>query len=127
MSYVLRVAVPVESGTGLDAVFSPHFGHAPGFALIDVSQGASHFVRMIENPPHGAGGCGATVSLLVANGVRAVVAGGMGRGPLVGLANAGVAVFRSSDAATVGDAVAAYIEGTVEPFELDQSCQGHHH
>ncbi len=126
MTHVLRLAVPVEQGTGLDATFSQHFGHAPAFALVDVSGGHPHFVRTIENPPHETGGCGATVGLLVANGVRAVIAGGMGRGPLAGLTGAGVAVYHDGESVTAGDAVTAYVEGRHQPFGLDQSCQGHH-
>ena len=127
MSEKLRIAVPVEDGEGLDAVRSAHFGHAAGFAIVDVDAGNDEVaVGMLTNPPHSHGGCMTTVNLLAANGVQAVSAAGMGRGPLTGLTNAGIVIHHDSESATVREAVLAILEGRTAPFGDDHACQGHH-
>lgn len=125
MTDSMRIAVPVESGEGLGAIRSAHFGHAAGFALVDVADGVPNGVRMVLNPPHTQGGCGITVNLLASQGVTAVSAAGMGRGPLKGLVDAGIAVHHDAASATVGEAVAAIIEGRTAAFGPDHACQGH--
>ena len=119
------VAVPTESGEGLGAVCSPHFGHAAGFVLVSVDSGDLGAVRTIANPPHSEGGCMAIVRLLVENGVTAVSVGGMGGGPLAGLTRAGVAVHHDSGSATVKQAVEAVVSGSAVLFGEDHTCQGH--
>lgn len=127
MSEKMRVAVPIEAGEGLEAVRSAHFGHAPAFVLVDIEGGVPVAVSLVVNPPHAAGGCGATVGLLAGSGVDAVSAAGMGRGPLSGLAAAGIAVHHDTDSSTVGEAVAAIVGGRTAPFDPGRACSGHRH
>lgn len=121
----MRIAIPVEQGEGLAAVRSAHFGHAAGFALVDVVDGAAGEVTMLVNPPHEHGGCLSTVNILAAHGVSAVSAAGMGRGPLNGLLAAGIEVHHDPESATVGEAVAAMLEGRTQAFGAQHACQGH--
>jgi predicted Fe-Mo cluster-binding NifX family protein len=120
-----RVAVPTERPGGLDAPRSDHFGHAAAFVIADVMDDAIGSVTSIANPPHEQGGCMMTVNLLAAQGVTEVVAGGMGRGPLTGLARAGIHTYHSPDTATAGDAIQALADGTLEAFSVNDTCQGH--
>jgi predicted Fe-Mo cluster-binding NifX family protein len=119
------VAVPTESGEGLCAVCSPHFGHAAGFVLVSVNEGNVGAVRTIANPPHSEGGCMAIVRLLAENGVTTVSAAGMGGGPLTGLTRAGIVVHYDAGSATVQQAVEAVIGGCTARFGEDHTCQGH--
>lgn len=66
-----------------------------------------------------------TVNLLANNGVTAVSAAGMGRGPLRGLLAAGIAVHHDVESVTVGDAVAAIVEGRTARFGEEHACGGH--
>lgn len=125
MGETIRVAVPVESGEGLEAQRSAHFGHAAAFALVDVTAGKPAGVMMLANPPHAHGGCGTTVNLLVSQGVTTVSAAGMGRGPLGGLLAAGVDVHHDVESVTVAEAIAAIVEGRTHSFGSDHVCQGH--
>jgi len=122
-----RVAVPVESGDGLGAVRSAHFGHAPGFAVVEVDDGVATFIEMLANPPHTQGGCMTTVNLLASRGVTDVSAAGMGGGPLNGLLAAGIAVHHDAVSSSVGEAVTAIVEGRTATFGADRACRGHHH
>jgi predicted Fe-Mo cluster-binding NifX family protein len=124
-SKLQRVAVPTERTGGLDAPRSDHFGHAAAFVIADVMNDAIGDVTSVANPPHAQGGCMMTVNLLAAHGVTAVVAGGMGRGPLTGLARAGIHIYYSDDTPTAGDAIQALADGQLEAFGVDHTCQGH--
>jgi predicted Fe-Mo cluster-binding NifX family protein len=125
MSDHIRIAVPVEHGEGLEAVRSAHFGHAAGFALVDVTDGVPVGVTMLANPPHSHGGCMTTVNLLASEGVQAVSALGMGQAPLNGLMNAGIAVHHDPSSSSVGEAVSAIVGGRTAAFGADHTCQGH--
>jgi predicted Fe-Mo cluster-binding NifX family protein len=125
MAADMVIAIPVESGEGLQAVRSAHFGHAAGFVLVSVSGDDVREVRTIANPPHTQGGCMSTVNLLALNGVTAVTAGGMGGGPLSGLSRSGIAVYFDGVSPTVSDAVQAVLDGRVDRFSDQHVCQGH--
>lgn len=127
MNDALRIAVPVESGEGLEAVRSQHFGHAPGFVLVDIVDGAVAGITHVSNPPHTHGGCMLIVNALASHGVGAVSAAGMGPGPLGGLMTAGIAVHHDTESRTVSEAVAAILEGRTGRFTAEQACRGHHH
>jgi predicted Fe-Mo cluster-binding NifX family protein len=120
------VAVPSELDGGLDAPRSGHFGHAPGFTLVTITDGVPGPVRTIENPPHTSGGCMGTVNILAAAEVTAVVAAGMGGGPLGGLRSAGIEVYFEDSEPTVRGAVDAVLTGRIVPFGGDHVCRGHH-
>jgi predicted Fe-Mo cluster-binding NifX family protein len=71
------VAVAVVEGSDLSAAVGTHFGRSPRFLLV---RGSGENVRVLDNSrAEAAQGAGpATASLLVRNGVTAVVAGQFG-------------------------------------------------
>lgn len=124
MSENVRIAVPIKSGQGLEALRSEHFGHSEAFAIVEIEAGEPIATGILVNPPHSHGGCMVTVNLLTSNGVTAVSAAGMGRGPLRGLLAAGIVVHHDADSVTVGDAVAAIVEGRTARFGEEHACGG---
>ena len=122
---IRRVAVPTEQPGGLEARRSNHFGHAAAFVIADVMDDAIGQVTSVTNPPHVHGGCMTTVNMLSSHGVTAVVAGGMGRGPLTGLTRAGIHIYYSADTATAGEAIQALTDGELHAFNTNNACQGH--
>jgi predicted Fe-Mo cluster-binding NifX family protein len=125
MSARSRIAIPIESGQGLEAVRSAHFGHSPAFAIVDVEDGSPVATGILPNPPHEHGGCMVTVNLLASNDVSAVSAAGMGGGPLRGLIAAGIEVHRDAVSTTVAEAVDAITEGRTTRFGEEHACGGH--
>jgi predicted Fe-Mo cluster-binding NifX family protein len=125
MSHSGRIAVPTEGAGGLDAARSMHFGRAASFTVVDVVDGEITGATVVVNPPHEHGGCGSTVSLLVAAGATTVIAGGMGGGPRSGLATAGVEVCFDGTAETARSAVDEYLAGARDAFGEQHVCRGH--
>lgn len=120
------VAFPSIAPGGLDALLSPHFGHCDVFTLVTLNENGVEKVDAIPGVPHEHGGCMAPVNLLASHGSKALVAAGMGRQPLLGFAEVGIAVYRCDDTATVGEAVSAFLNDRLPQFDLGLTCGGHH-
>ena len=53
-----------------------------------------------------------------------LLAGGMGMRPLMGFNQVGIQVFHGGDAASVQDAVDAFLAGSLAPFSMNHTCGG---
>ncbi|MEA3232404.1 MAG: NifB/NifX family molybdenum-iron cluster-binding protein [Thermodesulfobacteriota bacterium] len=118
------VAVPSENPGGLDAPLGAHFGHCAMYTLISVEDAQIKDVKVIPNMPHEQGGCMAPVNYLSENGVKALIAGGMGMRPLMGFNQVGIEVYFGGDHQTVGEAVNALVAGDLSQFSQEHTCGG---
>lgn len=118
------VAVPSSMPGGLQAPLGAHFGHCDLYTLVSIADGKIHQVEVIPNVPHQQGGCMAPVQYLAEKGAQALIAGGMGLRPLMGFHQVGIRVFYGGDAATVGDAVNAFVQGSLPQFDQQHTCGG---
>ncbi|MBW1776044.1 MAG: NifB/NifX family molybdenum-iron cluster-binding protein [Deltaproteobacteria bacterium] len=118
------IAVPSLSPGGLDASISAHFGHCEIYTLLSVEEGEVQDVRVIPNVPHQQGGCMAPVNHLADHGVNVLIAGGMGMRPLMGFHQVGIDVFHCGMSQTVGEAVGAYLQGSLPAFGQMHTCGG---
>jgi predicted Fe-Mo cluster-binding NifX family protein len=64
------------------------------------------------------------VNYLAKNGVTVLISGGMGMRPLMGFNQAGIEVYRGTEAATVDAAVKALISGDLQCFTREHTCGG---
>jgi FKBP-type peptidyl-prolyl cis-trans isomerase 2/predicted Fe-Mo cluster-binding NifX family protein len=130
----MLIAIPSELPGGLDSSISDHFGHCGAFTLVKVENGEIGEVSILENGGHEQGGCLAPVQLLKQHGVEALLAGGMGKRPLAGFQQVGIAVHFKKSAESVRDAVNLFIAGDCPAFDEAETCGGggggcggHHH
>ncbi|MBW1708906.1 MAG: NifB/NifX family molybdenum-iron cluster-binding protein [Deltaproteobacteria bacterium] len=126
MTEKVVVAVPSNPPGGLDAEVSGHFGHCDFFTLVTLveNEGIGE-ISVLPNVPHEQGGCMAPVNFLAQNGVKVLVAGGMGMRPLMGFNSVGISVFHSNGLTQVGEVVVALAEGRLPRFGQDNTCGGH--
>ena len=122
----ITVAVPSTNPGGLESPLGAHFGHCDLFTLVEVADGQVQSVQLLPNVPHQQGGCMAPVNHLAQNGVKALIAGGMGMRPLMGFNQAGINVFYGGGVQTVGEAIDAFLSGTLQLFTQDFTCGGGH-
>lgn len=122
----ITIAIPSELPGGLDAAVGQHFGHCDVYTLVDVQDGKILDVRTLENVPHQQGGCMAPVNHLAQNGVKVLIAGGMGMRPLMGFQQVGIQVFHGAGAPSVGHALQALLTGTLPAFSTQFTCGGGH-
>lgn len=130
MSDTILVAVPSEAPGGLSAQPSAHFGHCAAYTVAAVTNGAIGETRVVANKGHEHGGCVQPVQELAKDGVRALLAGGMGKRPLDAMRAAGIKVYHCQGFPTVEAALLAFAQGKLQPFEEDDLCKGncgHHH
>jgi len=119
-----RIAIPSTLPGGLEAGVGAHFGHCDIYTIVDVKAGLIAEVSTLPNVPHQQGGCLAPVNHLAQHGVTVLIAGGMGLRPLMGFNQAGIEVFRGTEAPSVGHAVKALIQGDLQRFTREFTCGG---
>lgn len=119
-----RIAIPSTQPGGLEAGVGAHFGHCDLYTVVDVKEGQITQVSTLPNVPHQQGGCLAPVNYLAKNGVTVLIAGGMGLRPLMGFNQAGIEVYRGTEAANVDAAVKSLISGDLQRFTRDHTCGG---
>ncbi|MBO4369641.1 MAG: NifB/NifX family molybdenum-iron cluster-binding protein [Desulfovibrio sp.] len=103
-----------------------HFGHCDVFTLVSIEENEVKEVSTLINPPHEQGGCLAPVQLLASQGVKALLAGGMGFRPLMAFNQVGIKAFYSGTFTKVGDAVKAFLAGQLPEFSQEHTCHGGH-
>lgn len=121
----MLIAVPSDAPGGLDANISEHFGHCEVFTLVQVDEREVGEVTLVPNGEHEQGGCLAPVTSLKEKGAETMITGGMGRRPLAGFEQAGIAVHHKGDAVTVGEAIEHFLAGRCPQFGDDHACGGH--
>lgn len=120
-----RLVVPVERDEHYRSRISPHFGRAPLFAVVEISQdGVARSLEMVESMGEHAGGRGFAHDAVADLRPDAVVVMGMGPRGLQRFQNDGVAVF-TGDVTTVGEAVEAYVRGQLRG--LTEACREARH
>lgn len=118
------VAIPSTQPGGLESALGAHFGHCDVYTLVEVAEGKVQTVRTLPNVPHEQGGCMAPVNHLAQNGVQILIAGGMGMRPLMGFNQVGINVFHGGGLETVGEAVEAFLQGSLQRFSSELTCGG---
>ena len=114
----MKIAVPVTSNNQIDS----HFGHCESYGVFTISDKKEiSDIRRVQSPQ----GCGCKsdiASVLAADGVSLMLAGGIGGGAINVLNNSGIEVIRgcSGDALEV---VKLYLKGLVE--DSGSSCHQH--
>lgn len=126
MSEAILVAVPSEAPGGLDAAPSAHFGHCAFYTVAKVENGQISDIHIVPNKEHEHGGCAQPVQELAAQGVKALLAGGMGMKPLAAMQQSGIEVYYCVNQPTVGDALKAFGQGKLQAFGKEQLCSGCH-
>jgi len=118
----MKIAVPVTKENQIDS----HFGHCESYGVFTISDNNKiSDIKSLESPQ----GCGCKsniASVLAADGVTVMLAGGIGGGAINVLNNSGIEVVRgcSGDATEI---VKLYVAGLVK--DSGSSCHAHesHH
>ena len=118
----LIVAVPSTHPGGLEAEPADHFGQCDAYTLVTLKDTDIEDVKVLPNPTHEHGDCLGPVNILAGSGVRVLIAGGMGRRPLVGFSDAGIIVMHDGGAATVREALDAKLTGQLRQFGNEHIC-----
>jgi len=120
----MRIVVPSMKPGGMDADVSAHFGHCEVFTLVELEGKKVKKASILDNPAEH--DCMVPVELMVKKGVKTVLIGGIGRGPLLGMQDAGIAVYIGATG-KVKDAISDFQDGYLRLAKADDVCHGCHH
>lgn len=119
----MQLCIPVLDDQGLDSHVCGHFGSAPAFMIVDSESGACRL--LVNNNAHHAHGMCQPLAALAGQTIDGIIVGGIGMGALMKLQAAGITVYRAVHE-TVGQTIAAFKEGTLQPVAAHEACAGHH-
>ncbi len=111
----MNICLPVERPDGLESKIFANLRAAPALLIVDSESGG---ISVIDTS---AGVCGAIPADIDA----LVFAGGIGRGMFNGLQQQGIRFF-TTDADTVGEALAQFAAGNLQEVGEVASCSGGH-
>jgi len=118
----IRLAIPVEDATGLNARLSQHFGRAPYFAVVELDENGKVLnLQMVPNKSEHFGGMGKPPEILMSLRPNAVITYGMGPRAINMFQNANIAVLQANKF-IVEEIIDAY--NREELVELTEGC--HH-
>jgi predicted Fe-Mo cluster-binding NifX family protein len=122
---VVRLVIPIEGFDIERSVIFPHFGRAPEFAVVDLSnEGRIISIRSERNVGEHFGGQGGPETIVASLKPDALVVKGMGPRGLAAFQSNGIVVFTSS-ATTLGEVVEAYLAGRLSC--LTEPCKDARH
>jgi len=120
----MKICFPISSNDGLESPVYNHFGSAPKFLLVD-SETAEATVLSNQDLGHAHGLC-KPLKAIAGHTVDAIVVGGIGKGALAGLHQAGLKVYLAQEA-SVADNLASLMNNTLPEVTADMVCGGHSH
>jgi predicted Fe-Mo cluster-binding NifX family protein len=122
---MVRLVIPVESFENERSVIFPHFGRAPEFAVIEISNdGRVMSMTSQKNVGEHFGGQGGAEPFVTGLGPDALVVKGMGPRGLQAFQSNGIAVF-TGPVNNVGEAIESYLSGRLSG--LTEPCRDARH
>ncbi len=104
------MAVPVLEDKGLESPVAEHFGHAPFFAVAELSEGRIEKLEILENPYAAEHGPGQVPRWLAEMGVEVLVVRGIGWRAMQFFEGYGIRVYRGATG-TLGQVLEALAGG----------------
>jgi predicted Fe-Mo cluster-binding NifX family protein len=118
----VKICIPTENGSGIEARLCDHFGSAPYFIIVEPETG-SYEVVSNNNEHHAHGQC-MPMQQLSGLDLDSVVCRGMGRNALARFASGGITVF-TTRSQTVSEVIEEARNGLLQPLDPSGACAGH--
>ena len=115
-----KIIVPVDVFNGVNSPISWHFGRAPYFALVEVSEGQIKSITSIKNVGEHFGGRGKAKELILIYNPDIIIVRSIGPRALYSFQELGIPVL-TGEVETVKEAIEAYFKGMLKP--LTESCR----
>ncbi|MFP4655738.1 MAG: NifB/NifX family molybdenum-iron cluster-binding protein [Methanohalobium sp.] len=119
----MKVCIPSNGNSGLEATIGEHFGRASNYTLIDTE---SNSVEVIPNIGEHMGGTGKPPEFLSKAGVEVMLCSGLGPRAINMFENYCIDVYVGAKG-TVKDALESWNSGTLEEATKENACNSHRH
>lgn len=121
----MRIAISINSNSGLDAVSSHHFGRCPYFVLVDIAEGKVVWEKVIDNPHFAEHRPGQVPGFISSQGVDLMISGHMGRRAMEFFKDFGISTATGARG-TARETLDRFLAG--ELSDAEACCeQGSHH
>ena len=118
------VAVPSDGPGGLDAAPSAHFSRCACYTLARIHGETISDVSILPNSGREQSDCLRPLKELAGLGIKAILAGGMGLRPLMGMESLGITPYYNAGHDTVRATLEAFAEGRLPRFAEDNTRRG---
>ncbi|MHA1410285.1 MAG: NifB/NifX family molybdenum-iron cluster-binding protein [Candidatus Odinarchaeia archaeon] len=120
----MRIVVPLINDKGLESSISPHFGRAPFFGVVEVSEDGTYSVVIKSNTSQHFGGMGTPSENILSFQPDVLITIGMGPRAISILTQHNVKLFKAISG-SLKDNIDAYFNNKLNP--LDEPCEDAHH
>ena len=120
----MKICIPTQDASGLQALLYGHFGSAPYFTIVDAETDDVETISNF-NDHHQHGQC-SPLETIGKHNISAMICRGMGRRAVQALAEAGITVYLG-DGLTVEDCLQKFRNDQLSILSVDDACQGHGH
>lgn len=121
----MKIAITAATDAGLDAQVAGHFGHAPHFALVEVTDGNITTSGTLANPFQAGHQPGDVPAFIHAHGADVILSGGMGIRAIRMFEHAGIRAATGATG-TVRQAVTDYLHGALAGAAPCADSVAHH-
>ena len=118
----MKIAFPTQQNVGLESPVFNHFGSAVFFVIAD-TENNTHETVINPDREHIHGNC-QPMNALNGRPVDAIVVGGIGKGALQKLLDAGIKVYRAAEG-RVSENLELIRKGKLMLYSMDFTCSGH--
>ncbi len=119
----MKLCIPSLGNGGLEDLVSEHFGRAPTFTVVDMT---NNEVNVVENTGEHFGGVGNTPELVAGAGAEIMLCSGLGPRAISAFEQLGIEVYVGASG-TVKDAINAFQAGKLAEASDANACQSHRH
>ena len=119
----MRICIPTEMDSGLEAKVYGHFGSAPYFTIYDTEKDDCETVDN-SNQHHSHSTCN-PIDAIGGKDIDAVVCSGMGKRAIQKLNEDGIQAYITS-AANVREVIEKFRANDLEKMTVENACQQHH-
>ncbi len=119
----MKLCIPSLGTDGLEDYVSEHFGRAPTFTVVDMT---NNEVKVMENTGEHFGGLGIAPELIAGAGTEVVICSGLGPRAINAFEELGIEVYVGA-CGTVRDAITAFQAGKLREATDADACIMHRH
>lgn len=119
-----KLMIPIEESNGENSIISDHFGRAPYFAVIEISDNNFKIIDMVKNVSEHFGGHGRAATSILEQKPDILIVKGMGPRALQIFNDNGIEVF-STEASIVKEAIKSYLDNRLT--NLTEPCEDSKH
>jgi predicted Fe-Mo cluster-binding NifX family protein len=119
-----KLMIPIEESNGENSIISDHFGRAPYFAVIEISDNNFKIIDMVKNVGEHFGGHGRAAPLILNQKPDILIVKGMGTRALQIFNDNGIEVL-STEASIVKEAIKSYLDNRL--INLTEPCEDSKH